>query len=81
MNTAEADFNHSIDLLEFKARSLEVLEQLVAPGLVVTKEGRPLARITPLAAVNNESFIGSMNGQIAIHGDVFSTGIEWDAQS
>mgnify|MGYP000573677810 CR=1 FL=1 len=81
MNTVEANLNPSIDLVEFKARCLEVLEHLAAPGLIVTKEGRPLARITPVVAVNNELLIGSMHGQIAIHGDVFSTGIEWDAQS
>ncbi|MEP7341888.1 MAG: type II toxin-antitoxin system prevent-host-death family antitoxin [Acidobacteriota bacterium] len=81
MNTAKANLDHSIDLADFKLRCLEVLEQLVAPGLIVTKEGRPLARITPVTAVNNEPLIGSMKGQIAIHGDVFSTGIEWDAQS
>lgn len=81
MNTAETNFAHTIDLADFKARCLEILEQLAAPGLIVTKEGRPLAQITPLAAVNNEPLIGSMKGQIAIHGDIFSTGIEWDAQS
>jgi antitoxin (DNA-binding transcriptional repressor) of toxin-antitoxin stability system len=81
MNTAEANLDRSIDLADFKLRCLEVLEHLVAPGLIVTKEGRPLARITPVTAVNNEPLIGSMKGQIAIHGDVFSTGIEWDAQS
>jgi antitoxin (DNA-binding transcriptional repressor) of toxin-antitoxin stability system len=80
VNTAEDNLNPSMDLVEFKVRCLEVLEQLVAPGLIVTKEGRPLAHITPVA-VNNEPLIGSMKGQIAIHGDVFSTGIEWDAQS
>jgi antitoxin (DNA-binding transcriptional repressor) of toxin-antitoxin stability system len=81
MPTVEANLDPSIDLVEFKARCLEVLEHLVAPGLVVTKDGRPLARITPVVAVNNEPLIGSMKGQIAIHGDVFSTGIEWDAES
>ena len=77
MDTAEANLNPSIDLIEFKARCLEVLEQLVAPGLIVTKDGRPLARITPVIAVNNEQLIGLMHGQITIHGDVLSTGIEW----
>jgi antitoxin (DNA-binding transcriptional repressor) of toxin-antitoxin stability system len=81
MNTTEANLDRSIDLADFQLRCLEVLEQLTAPGLIVTKEGRPLVRITPVTAVNNESLIGSMSGQIAIHGDVFSTGIEWDAQS
>ncbi|MGE0130007.1 MAG: type II toxin-antitoxin system Phd/YefM family antitoxin [Blastocatellales bacterium] len=81
MNTATTSLNCTIELADFKARCLEVLEQLVAPGLIVTKEGRPFAQITPLTAVNNEPLIGSMKGQIAIHGDIFSTGIEWDAQS
>jgi len=81
MNTAETNSAPSIDLAEFKLRCLEVLEQLAAPGLLITKEGRPLARLTPEPAVNNEPLIGSMKGQIVIHGDVFSTGIEWDAQS
>lgn len=81
MNIAEANLNPSIDLAEFKVRCLEVLEHLGAPGLIVTKEGRPLARITPVTAINNEQLIGSMHGQIAIHGDVLSTGIDWDAQS
>lgn len=81
MPTVETNLDSSIDLIEFRARCLEVLEHLVEPGLTITKEGRPLARITPVVAVNNEPLIGSMKGQIAIHGDVFSTGIEWDAQS
>jgi antitoxin (DNA-binding transcriptional repressor) of toxin-antitoxin stability system len=76
MKSAETSLNSTIDLADFKARCLEVLEQLVAPGLTVTKEGRPLAHITP-ATVNNEPLIGSMSGQIAIHGDIFSTEVEW----
>jgi antitoxin (DNA-binding transcriptional repressor) of toxin-antitoxin stability system len=81
MNTIATSLNPTIDLADFKARCLEILEQLAAPGLILTKEGRPFAQITPLAAVNNEPLIGSMKGQIAIHGDIFSTGVEWDAQS
>lgn len=81
MNTTELNLDNSVELADFKARCLEILEQLVAPGLIITKEGRPLARLTPVTAINNETLIGSMKGQIAIHGDIFSTGIEWDAQS
>lgn len=76
MNTAEANLDRSIDLADFKLRCQEVLEQLVAPGLIITKEGRPLARVTPVTAVNNEPLIGSMNGEIEISSDIFSTGIE-----
>lgn len=73
MNTAEINCDQTIDLADFKARCLEVLEQLATSGLIVTKEGRPFAQITPLTTVNNEQLIGSMKGQIAIHGDIFST--------
>ena len=78
MNSPEISLNNSIDLADFKLRCLEILEQLAAPGVIITKEGRPLARITPVAAVNNEPLIGSMKGQIAIHGDVFLTHADAD---
>lgn len=81
MNVAADNLDNKIDLIEFEARCLEILDGLVAPGIVVTKEGRSVARITPLAVVTNEQLIGSMSGQISINGDIFSTGLEWDAQS
>jgi antitoxin (DNA-binding transcriptional repressor) of toxin-antitoxin stability system len=81
MNTADTMTDITIDLADFKARCLEILESLVAPGVVLTKEGRPIAKITPLPAVNNEALIGSMKDEIIIHGDLFSTGVQWDAQS
>ena len=81
MHIHEPDLDNTIDMTEFKTRCLEILDQLVAPGIVVTKEGRPVARITPVVAVNNEPLIGSMKGQLSINGDIFSTNLEWDAQS
>lgn len=81
MSIHETNLDNTIDMTEFKTRCLEILDQLVAPGIVVTKEGRPVARITPVVAVNNEPLIGSMKGQISINGDIFSTGLEWNAQS
>jgi hypothetical protein len=41
----------------------------------------PIAKIIPLPTVNNEAMIGSMKGEITIHGDIFSTDLQWDAQS
>lgn len=76
MNTAEISLDHTIDLADFKARCLEVIEQLAAPGLIVTKEGRPLVRLTPVAAVNHEPLIGSMNGPIEINDTLFSAARE-----
>ncbi len=81
METVEAPPVTTIDLTEFKARCLEILEHLVTPGVILTKEGRPIAQITPLPVINNESLIGSMMDEITVHGDIFSTDIRWDAQS
>jgi len=81
MNTTDTMADHTIDLNEFSAHFLEILEHLTTPGVILTKEGRPIAKITPLPAVNNEALIGSMKGEISINGDIFSTGIEWNAQS
>jgi len=81
MNTAEPTIQTTVDLSEFKNRCLEILEHLTAPGIILTNEGRPVAKITPLPSVNNEELIGSMKGEISINGDIFSTGIQWDAQS
>ncbi|MGH9939017.1 MAG: type II toxin-antitoxin system Phd/YefM family antitoxin, partial [Blastocatellia bacterium] len=66
MNNAETLINNTMDLAEFKMRCLEILEHLVAPGIILTKDGRPVAKITPLPAVNNEALIGSMQGEISI---------------
>ena len=75
MNPADNLSTYSIDLLEFKARYLEILEQLTPQGIVLTKEGRPVARITPLNPVINEALIGSMKDEISINGGIFSTGL------
>lgn len=76
-----ADTINTIDLADFKTRCAEILEQLVKPGIILTKEGRPFAQITPLPPINNEALHGAMKDEITIHGDIFSTDLQWDAQS
>jgi prevent-host-death family protein len=65
---------------EFKAKCLSVLEHLDRGGLIVTKRGRPLARVLPMDTVENERMIGSMKGKIKIKGDLLSTGVNWNAE-
>jgi antitoxin (DNA-binding transcriptional repressor) of toxin-antitoxin stability system len=59
---------------------LQIFDSLGAEGIVVEKRGRPVARVTPIRT-NNSEWIGSMKGEIEIHGDIMSTGIKWDAES
>ena len=71
----------TITATEFKAKCLEILDHLGPNGIIVTKRGRPVARVLPERAFVNEQFIGSMRDSIEINGEIRETGIVWDAQS
>ncbi len=66
---------------EFKAKCLRLLEELDPQGIIVLKRGRPIAKVTPISSRNHERFFGCLKGKIKIKGDLFSTGVRWDAQS
>ncbi len=76
MNPAEK----SITATEFKAKCLKILDELGPDGIVITKRGRPIAKLTPLQVVDNSQFIGSMKGKVIVKGNIFSTGRKWHAQ-
>ena len=71
----------TISATEFKAKCLSILEKLDPQGLIVTKRGRPLAKVIPVNSAKNENLIGSMKGKIHIKGDLFTTGVSWHAES
>ena len=77
MKTAEKTITAS----EFKAKCLKILERLDPPGLVITKRGRPIAKVTPIPFADNLKLVGLMKGKIKIKGNLFLTGIKWNAQS
>jgi len=77
MNTTEK----MISATEFKAKCLKILDELGSQGIVISKRGRPVARVTPLQAVDNSKLIGSMKGKVTIKGNIFSTRRKWNAQS
>ena len=64
---------------EFKAHCLAILDQLDDDGLVITKRGKPVAKLIPIHA-ESSALIGALAGKLTIEGDLFSTGIAWDAQ-
>jgi prevent-host-death family protein len=69
-----------ISATEFKAKCLKILDELESQGIVITKRGHPVAKLTPLHVVDNSKLIGSMKGKIAVKGNIFSTGRKWNAQ-
>ena len=74
----------------FKEHCLELLTGLGAQGLVITLDGKPIAKVIPHEEAPQQKLddewksavlLGSLKGKITIHGDIFSTGIRWDAES
>ena len=65
---------------EFKEQRRSLLDHLEWEGVVVTKHDKPVTGNIP-ADSGCASLIGSMKGKVRISGDVFSTGIKWNAES
>jgi len=63
---------------KFKEQCLALLDNLDAGGLVITKHGRPIAKLVPFET-EFEHLIGCMKGKIKAHGDIFSTERRWEA--
>ena len=69
-----------IGAAKFREQCLALLDQLDADGLIVTKYGKPVARVVPYG-VQEADLIGSLRHKIKIRGDVFTTGLRWDANA
>ena len=65
---------------KFKEQCLALLDRLDAEGLIITKRGKPIARIVPYDREFTD-FIGSLRGKIQIRGDIMSTGVRWNADA
>ena len=55
-------------------------EEVDPDGIVITKRGKPIAKLIPLGA-DSATLIGSLRGKLKIKGDIMSTGVKWDAES
>ena len=70
----------SVPAAKFKARCLALLDRVGPEGIVITKHGKPVARLVPFAT-EPASLIGSLKGKLTIKGDILSTGLRWNAES
>ena len=63
----------TIKASEFKAKCLKLMDEVAETGepLVITKNGRPLAKLAPLSR-GQRSILGLHKGQIEILGDIIS---------
>ena len=70
----------SIGAAKFKAQCLALLDKLTPEGLIITKHGKPVARVIPYPR-ESADLIGALRNKIEIEGDILSTGIAWDADA
>ena len=70
----------TIAAAHFKEKCLAILDQVDPDGIVITKHGRPVAKLIPVARTS-EHLIGCLRGKIRVVGDIMSTGVGWNAES
>ncbi len=68
-----------IEAAKFKEQCLSLIDRVDREGIVVTKRGRPVAKLIPLGA-DSASLIGSLKDKLKIKGDLLATGVRWDAE-
>ena len=64
---------------KFKEQCLSLLDEVDPDGIVITKRGKPVAKLIPFAS-DSASLIGSLTGKLEIKGEIFSTGLDWNAE-
>jgi prevent-host-death family protein len=69
-----------IGAAQFKEHCLSLLDNIGPEGLIITKHGKPVAKLIPIE-VDSSILIGSLEGKIKICGDLVSTGVKWNAES
>ena len=70
----------TIGIAKFKEQCLSLLDRLAPEGQVVTKHGKPVARVLPYPQ-RSADLIGCLRDKIEIHGDLLSTGVPWNADA
>ena len=65
---------------KFKDRCLALPDRVGEEGIVITKQGRPVAKLNPIGTESAE-LIGKLKVHVKIKGDLLSTGINWNTKS
>ena len=58
---------------KFKEQCLALLDRVDPDGIVITKHGKPVAKLIPIHT-DTAKLIGSFKGRIKIRGNILSTG-------
>jgi prevent-host-death family protein len=68
-----------IPAAKFKEQCLAILDEVDEEGIVITKRGKPVAKLVPIRAESAE-LIGALADKLEIKGDIISTGVRWHAE-
>ncbi len=68
----------TIGAAKFKEQCLSLLDELDNEGLVVTKRGKPVARVVRFESEHGE-LIGCLSHKVEVRGDILTTGVAWNA--
>ncbi len=69
----------TIGAAQFKQECLAILDRLGPEGIVITKHGKPIAKLVPVKT-DSSSLIGILAGKIRVQGDLLTTDLRWDAE-
>ena len=70
----------TVPAAKFKEQCLAILDRVDAEGIIITKHGKPVAKLVPVHT-EGANLIGCFKGKIKIKGDILTTGVKWDAES
>jgi antitoxin (DNA-binding transcriptional repressor) of toxin-antitoxin stability system len=70
----------NLNVSEFRKRCLALVDHLPPEGVLITRRGQPVARLTPVRD-DDADLIGTLAGALEIRGGIFTTGEKWDAES
>jgi prevent-host-death family protein len=68
----------------FKMKCLKLMDEVRKnkSEIVITKHGKPVAKLVPFVRQKPKSPFGALKGSVAIHGDIISPiDVEWEANA
>jgi prevent-host-death family protein len=66
----------TITATQLRKRCLALLNEVGPQGIIVTKRGKPVAKLIPIES-ESAALIGSLKDKIRIRGNILSSGLEW----
>ena len=68
---------------EFKAKCLKIMDQVYMyhEEVIITKHGKPVAKLVPVSSKTKGSIYGYMKGTVSVYDDLIKPiDIEWDVE-